>query len=102
MPSSGRTRTLRTQGPDGERPWRRELFRQKLLVTEQHAGLEHLKGGVWHPLCRKWATERKNLPMVDVMAVGGWKDAATLLTCYQYTDELDAERYRATDVECLR
>jgi hypothetical protein len=25
--------------------------------------------------------------MVDVMAVGGWKDAATLLACYQHTDE---------------
>lgn len=72
---------------NGERPWRRELFAQKLLVAEQHAGLEHLKGGVWHPFRRKWATERKNLPMVDVMAVGGWKDAATLLTCYQHTDE---------------
>ena len=22
---------------------------------------------------------------VDVMALGGWKDAATLLTCYQHT-----------------
>ncbi len=33
------------------------------------------------------ATERKHLPMVDVMAVGGWKDAATLLTCCQHSDE---------------
>ncbi len=57
----------------------------KLLIAEQHAGLEHLNGGVWHPFRRKWATG--NLPMVDVMAVGGWKEAATLLTCYHRTDE---------------
>jgi hypothetical protein len=31
------------------------------------------------------------------MAVGGWKDAATLLTCYQHTDEQSILRVMAAD-----
>jgi hypothetical protein len=68
-------------------PWPREIFGEQLLVAEQKAGLEHLKGGAWHPFRRKWATERKDLPLVDVKATGGWRDTNTLLTCYQQTDE---------------
>jgi integrase len=79
-----------------DKHWSRELFAQKLLLAEQRAGLEHLKGGVWHPFRRKWATERKDLPLVDVMATGGWKDTATLLTCYQHTDEHSMLRVLAT------
>ena len=68
-------------------PWPRDIFREQLLVAEEKAGLEHLKGGAWHPFRRKWATERKDLPLVDVKATGGWRDTNTLLTCYQQTDE---------------
>jgi hypothetical protein len=35
---------------------------------------------------RVWATERKDLPLKDVAAVGGWRDASTLLK-YQQPDE---------------
>ena len=86
---------------DGQKPWARELFAQKLLNAEKHAGLEHLRGGAWHPFRRKWATERKDLPLVDVMAVGGWKDAATLLTCYQHTDEQSMLRVMATPTKLM-
>jgi hypothetical protein len=72
---------------DGSGPWPRDIFRELLLVAEERAGLEHLKGGSWHPFRRKWATERKDLPLVDVKATGGWRDTNTLLTCYQQTDE---------------
>ena len=72
---------------DGSGPWPREIFGEQLLVAEQKAGLEHLKGGAWHSFRRKWATERKDLPLVDVKATGGWRDTNTLLTCYQQTDE---------------
>jgi integrase len=72
---------------DGQGPWSRDQFSQKLVVAEHRAGLEHQRGGIWHPYRRKWATERKEYPLVDVMATGGWKDVKTLLTCYQYTDE---------------
>ncbi len=36
---------------------------------------------------RKWATERKPLPDVDVAAAGGWSDTATLKLAYQQADE---------------
>jgi integrase len=72
---------------DGSEPWPREIFGEQFRVAEQKAGLEHLEGGAWHPYRRKWATERKDLPLVDVKATGGWRDTNTLLTCYQQTDE---------------
>ncbi len=36
---------------------------------------------------RKWVTERKHLPDVDVAAAGGWSDTATLKLAYQQADE---------------
>src|SRR6266850_3193361 len=44
------------------------------------------KGGLWHSLRRKWATERKGYPVKDVAAAGGWRDAETMLTSYQQVD----------------
>ncbi len=38
-------------------------------------------------LRRMWATERKNLPVKDVAAAGGWKDIMTLMECYQQPEE---------------
>ncbi len=35
---------------------------------------------------RVWATERKDLPLKDVAAAGGWRDTSTLLR-YQQPDE---------------
>src|SRR2546426_4063268 len=63
--------------------WPREIFGGLFSRVERHAGLPHLKGGQFHPFRRKWATERKNMSLVDVMAAGGWKDAQTLHSCYQ-------------------
>ncbi len=68
-------------------PWPREIFGQQLRRGEEHAGLERLKGGVWHPYRRKWATDRKDRPVVYVKAGGGWRGTNTLLTCYHHTDE---------------
>ena len=34
-----------------------------------------------------WATERKNLPVKDVAAAGGWKDITTLMERYQQPEE---------------
>lgn len=50
------------------------------------AGLELEKGGLWHTLRRKWATERKGYPVKDVAAAGGWRDSETLLKSYLQTD----------------
>ena len=57
-----------------------------LAKAERKAGLPKLQQGLWHPYRRKWGTERKHLPIVDVAAAGGWKDTQTLLTHYQQPD----------------
>ena len=51
------------------------------------AGLSKLDGSTWpHAYRRKWATERKHLPLVDVAAAGGWKGERMLLGIYQQPD----------------
>lgn len=58
--------------------WLKEAYRL--------AGIERPKGSLWHCFRRKWATERKEYPLRDVAAAGGWSDVQTLLTCYQQPD----------------
>jgi hypothetical protein len=65
----------------------RKGFDIALRKAEQEAEVEALPGGLRHPYRRKWATERKTLPLIDVMAAGGWKDTQTPLTCHQHADE---------------
>lgn len=69
-----------------EKPIRRETAAKWLLRAEGRAGLPKLKGGVFHPYRRLWATERKSLPLVDVAAAGGWKDTQALRLSYQHAD----------------
>ncbi len=64
----------------------RHLFDKWLAYAERKAGLKKLDGGLWHPYRRKWATERKHLSITDVAEAGGWRDTATLLTCYARPD----------------
>lgn len=64
-------------------PMSRHEFRLWLEAAEARARLPKLEGGLWHPYRRKWATERKQLPITDVAAAGGWHDTATLIACYQ-------------------
>ncbi len=45
------------------------------------------RGARWHSLRRKFATELKDIPLKDLCDLGGWKDAKTVLTCYQQPDE---------------
>jgi integrase len=66
-----------------ETPMSRHEFQLWLKAAEVRAGLPKLEGGLWHPYRRKWATERKQLPITDVAAAGGWHDTGTLLACYQ-------------------
>ena len=64
-------------------PMDRHVLARLLGTAEERAGLPKLDGGLWHAYRRKWATERKHLPLVDVAAAGGWQGTATLSTCYQ-------------------
>jgi integrase len=68
-------------------PWAAAQCQDLLRRAEKAAGLEKLDGGLWHAYRRKWATERKHLPIKDVAAAGGWQDTVTLTTCYQHADE---------------
>lgn len=68
---------------ESDKPWPRDIFGELFDRAERHAKLPHVKGARFHAFRRKWATERKHMPLVDVMAAGGWKDAATLYNCYQ-------------------
>jgi hypothetical protein len=60
---------------------------RRLEEAYGQAELERLDGGLWHPWRRKWATERKGMPVKDVAEAGGWRDTATLLRSYQQSDE---------------
>ena len=67
-------------------PIRYELASTWLLEAEKLAGLPKQDGSLWHAFRRKWATERKALPDVDVAAAGGWKSPRTLVELYQRPD----------------
>ena len=71
---------------DPNKPVTRYLASKWLQKAEKLAGLERLDGGLWHPFRRKWATERKHLPDVDVAAAGGWKSLQALKQSYQHAD----------------
>jgi integrase len=58
-----------------------------LLEAEAHAKLPKLDGSLWHAYRRKWATERKHLPLKDVADAGGWSEVSTLLRCYTQSDD---------------
>jgi integrase len=71
---------------DPSHPVSRDSFGHWLAQAEVKAGLAKLDGSLWHAYRRAWATTRKQLPVVDVAAAGGWSDIGTLLKCYQHAD----------------
>jgi integrase len=72
------------RNPTGHIP--ADMLSQWLRIAEEHTTLPKLKGGLWHPYRRKWASERMHLPLKAVADAGGWKDVATLMKCYQHSD----------------
>jgi len=71
---------------DPTKPMTRHLADKWLRKGEKLAGLEPLRGTLWHSYRRKWATERKHMPDVDVALAGGWKNTVSLKTSYQQAD----------------
>ena len=71
---------------DAQKPITRHLADKWLRKAEQLAKLEPQRGSLWHAYRRKWATERKHLPDVDVAAAGGWKGPHTMKASYQHAD----------------
>lgn len=76
--------------PQGRRhhggPVTRHLAAYWLKQAFERGKIAKPKGGLWHMFRRAWATERKDLPLKDVAAAGGWRDTSTLLR-YQQPDE---------------
>ena len=68
------------------KPVDRHVLDNWLRQAYVEAELAQQPGGMWHPLRRKWATERKGYPVKDVAAAGGWKTERVLLTSYQQSD----------------
>jgi predicted RNA-binding protein len=71
---------------DPRTPISRHLADRWLREGETLAGLDPQEGSLFHAYRRKWATERKHLPDVDVAAAGGWKNTVCLKTAYQQSD----------------
>lgn len=71
-----------------QEPISRHLADAWLRKGEKLAELEPQRGSLWHAYRRKWATERKHFPDVDVdvAEAGGWKTIETLKTAYQQAD----------------
>ena len=70
-----------------DKPISRHLADSWLREAERLAELEPQKGSLWHAYRRKWATERKHLPDVDVAMAGGWKETTSLKRAYQQADQ---------------
>ena len=71
---------------DPTEPMTRHLADKWLRKAEKLAGLESQVVSLWHAYRRKWGSERKHLPDVDVAAAGGWKDTVSLKRAYQQAD----------------
>ena len=69
------------------RPVTRHLAAYWLKQAYELSGMPKPDGSLWHAFRRQWASERKDLPIKDVAAAGGWKDVTTLINCYQQPDE---------------
>lgn len=73
---------------DPTEPVSRHLLRDWWRDLERLAGLPVSPGRGWHSLRRKFATECKDLPLKDLMALGGWSDPQTLLRYYMQSDPI--------------
>lgn len=63
-------------------------LKEWLHKAQQIAKLPRLDHDAFHGLRRKWATERKHLPDVDVAKAGGWRSLNTMKRSYQQADDV--------------
>ena len=68
-------------------PVDRETLASWLRKAENAAEVERLPHDSFHGLRRKFVTERKHLPDVDVAEAGGWRSINTMRRSYQRADE---------------
>ena len=55
--------------------------------AEKLAALKPKRGRGWHSLRRKFATDLMDQPLKVLCRLGGWKNAHTVLRCYQRADD---------------
>ena len=55
--------------------------------AQKLAGLDPKRGRGWHSLRRKFASDLMDQPLKVLCELGGWKNAKTVLDCYQRADE---------------
>lgn len=72
---------------DRNRPITKDLARAWHARAEKLAGLPPMKGTCWHAYRRRWVTKRKDLPLPDIAAAGGWKDLRTVQENYMQPDD---------------
>ena len=77
LPSA--THPLKSVSPSQPRVW--------WCRAEQLAGMERKRGRGWHSLRRKFASDLMDQPLKVLCELGGWKNAKTVLQCYQRPDE---------------
>ena len=65
----------------------RHLMRDWCRRAEGMAGLEAKPGRGWHSLRRKFASDLIDQPLKVLSELGGWKEPATILKCYQHPDQ---------------
>ena len=66
---------------------RRWVLGYRWQQAEGLAGLDPKRGRGWHSLRRKFASDLMDLPLKVLCQLGGWKNAQTVLRCYQQADE---------------
>jgi integrase len=77
-------------------PVSRYVFSEWWQRGAELATLAGVTGRGWHSLRRQFATKLKHVPLKDLAELGGWKNAQTILTCYQQADKATMQQALAT------
>ena len=72
---------------DPAKPLSRDAVFNIWKRTAVAAGLPKGQRYGWHSVRRQFANELRDVSLKDLAHLGGWKNAATILTCYQHPDE---------------
>jgi integrase len=70
------------------------------LLAEELAKVEHEPGRGWHSLRRRFASDLRHEPLVNLAYLGGWKRPEVIVRCYQKPDE--AEMRSALDARAAK
>ena len=85
-PTVGDAPVLPSPGDSSKGP-SRHLMRDWWKRAEKLAGLEPKRSRGWHSLRRKLASDLMDQPLKVLCELGGWKEAQTILKCYQHPDQ---------------